>query len=92
MIDIPGLSIGLAYGVAAMGIVSVLIEIVEIIAKLTPSEKDDLAVAKAKKVKDMVISVLEIFPHVNLPIAPIVLKIGSVLGKILKGLKAAKEE
>lgn len=92
MIDIPGLSLGLAYGVATMGIVSILIEIVEVIAELTPTEKDDLAVAKAKKIKNTIISVLEVFPHVNLPLAPIVLKVGTILGKILKGLKAAKEE
>jgi hypothetical protein len=71
--------------------VSVLIEIVELIALWTPTKKDDEALAKAKPIKDKVIAVLELFPHVNIPAAAIIVKIAEVLKKVLKIGKAASD-
>lgn len=81
-----------AYGVVLVTGIGVLIEIVEVVAKLTPSQKDDEAIEKAKALKKKVIGVLELLPHVNIPIAPVVLKVIEVLKKIAKGAKAATEK
>jgi hypothetical protein len=55
--------------VAVMLLISPLIELVELVASLTAWKGDDALAAKAKLWKDKIIAVLEIFPHVNIPVA-----------------------
>ncbi|OPZ24608.1 MAG: hypothetical protein BWZ03_00083 [bacterium ADurb.BinA186] len=88
---LPVIGIITANGVVLVTGVGVLIEIVEVIAKLTPSQKDDEIVSKAKKIRDKVVPILELIPHVNLPVAPVILKAISLLGKFLKFIKGGSE-
>ena len=75
------------YILASLVVVSPLIELVELVAKLTPSPKDDEAVSKVKVVAQKIIPVLEALPHVNLPVAKW-LVVGAKL--IRKGAAALK--
>ena len=77
-----------ANGLAALLAIGILIEIVEAVALITKTSKDDEFVAKAKKVKDKFIAVLEIFPHVNLPIVAAIVKLSAFLVKALAVIKA----
>jgi len=86
--------IGEAFGyIVLFGIplVSILIEIAETAAALTKSASDDAAVADAKTKWAKVVKTLEFLPHVNLPLAPIFLKILAIAGKVLSALKSLKE-
>ena len=77
-----------ASGIAICMVVGILIEIVEAVAKLTPTPKDDEAAAKIKKVKDGIIAVLEVIPHANIPIASGLekaIKLGAKLASAVKG-------
>lgn len=78
-----------AQAIAVCMLVGLLIEGVEVVAALTASKKDDEAVAKIKSVKDKVIGVLEVIPHANIPVAPVILKLMAAVGKGVKVLKAA---
>lgn len=81
-----------AYGANALAVcmgVGLLIEGAEVVAALTASKKDDAAVAKIKAIKDKVIAVLEIIPHANIPVAPVILKVLAAVGKGVSVLKAA---
>lgn len=77
----------LAYLLAISPIVSILIELLELIVKLTQTNKDDEAVAKIQAVWDKVLPYIELLPHVNLPLAPIVMVI---LKYVVKGASALK--
>ena len=79
-----------AKGVVVVGLVTILLQIADVIVKLTPTQKDDLAVSKVKKVLDFLVPFLKLVPHVN-P-SPLFKNIGLILEKVLKGLKSATEE
>jgi len=76
-----------AKGVIFILIATMLIQIAQLIVKLTPSEKDDAAVMKLEKIIGFIMPFLKLLPHVN-P-TPLASKILEILGKVLKGLKAA---
>lgn len=78
---VPVLGTIAANGVGAMIAVGLIAEIVEIVAAITATKKDDVVAAKIKAVKDKVLAVLEIFPHVNLPVAAILIAAIKALGK-----------
>jgi phage-related protein len=77
----------LAYALAIAPIVSALIEILEAVVLVTESKKDDEVAAKIRAVWSKVLPYLELLPHVNLPVAPVIAK---VLGYVLKGVSAIK--
>jgi len=79
-----------AKGVVFVLIATLLIQVAQIIAKLTPSPKDDEAISKIEKLIDFIMPFLKILPHVN-P-TPLAARIIEILGKVIKGLKAATEE
>jgi hypothetical protein len=76
-------------------IMSVLIEVLEAAVKLTESKADDEFAAKVKAVWSKVSPILEVLPHINLPLAPAIVKmvelVLSVLG-FLKKLMAPKPQ
>lgn len=65
--------------------VSILIELAELITMLTTTKKDNEAVSKVKSVWQKIIPYLEVLPHVNIPLAPMVVK---VFGYVNRGVKA----
>lgn len=77
-----------ANGIAAMIAVGLLCEVVEVIAAATATKKDDEAVAKIKAIKDKVLVVLEVLPHVNVPVVGAFKVISKFLGKALAVVKA----
>lgn len=85
---VPVLGVIAANGVAAMIAVGLFAEIVEVVALLTASKKDDEIAAKIKKVKDKVLVVLEMLPHVNVPVVGFILGASKFLGKALEIIKA----
>lgn len=66
-----------------------LIELAEVAAAMTASGKDDAAVAKIKTIKNKVIAVLELFPHANIPVAPVIIKVTAIVAKVAKAAMAA---
>lgn len=69
-------------------IVTVLIEAAEALVILSASNKDDQAVARVKAVwTGKVLPILELLPHVNLPVAPFA---AQLVIYIRKGANAAK--
>jgi hypothetical protein len=84
---VPVLSAIAANGLAGLIAVGLLIEVVEVIASLTATSKDDALVAKAKALRDKIVPILEIFPHMNIPVAAGLGKFANVLKKVLGGLK-----
>lgn len=76
-------------------VVSILIECLEAVVTLTESTEDDEFAHKVKTAWGKVLPVLEALPHVNLPIAPVIVKIVTMMVKIAKGvigfIKAFKE-
>jgi acetolactate synthase small subunit len=75
-----------AKGVVVVGLVTILIQIANVIVKLTPTPKDDEAVSKIEKVLGYLVPVLKMVPHVN-P-TPLALKITEVLKRLLRAVKA----
>ena len=69
--------------------VSILIEIGEAVVQLSESKKDDEAIAKIKAKWLLVMKVLEVFPHVNLPLSPAILRILQIAAKVLGAVKGA---
>ena len=85
---VVGETIGVLIFVVAP-LVSMLIEVVEIIAALTPSTSDDEAAKRMRAKYDGVIKALEFLPHVNLPVAPVLLHVLAVAKKVLGALRGA---
>jgi len=52
-------------GVVVVLVASGLLEVLKLIAALTPTKKDDEAVGKVEKVLGVIIPFLKLFPHVN---------------------------
>lgn len=75
-----------AKGVILVGVVTILLQIADVVVKLTPTPKDDEAVSKVKKVLDYLVPVLKVVPHVN-P-TPLILKVTDVLKRLLRAAKA----
>ena len=69
--------------------VNVLIEAVEVVVALTPSKKDDDMAAKVKGMLAKAIPYIEYLPHTNVPIAPVVLAVTKMVGKIAKAIIGA---
>lgn len=82
-----GLIIG--YLLAAIPVVSLVIEVAEAVVLLSVSDKDDKAVAAAKAKWASVLKVVEFLPHVNVPIAPVIAKVVAYVAKAGKALMAA---
>lgn len=70
-------------------VVSILIEVAEGIAAFTETKSDDEAVAKIKSGWAKVVPILELLPHVNLPLAPAVTKILFYAKKFAKAVAGA---
>lgn len=71
-------------------VLSVAIEVFEAFVLVTASTKDDETAAKVRLFwNSKVLPVLEILPHVNIPIAPGIAKIMVLLLKAFKAIKAA---
>jgi len=77
--------------IAGMALISALIELVEILAALTATTKDDELIKKAKALKAKIIPFLEVLPHANIPVAAGLGKIMAFLGKLIPSVKAAIE-
>jgi len=75
------------YVIVSMVIVSPLIELIEAITKLTASTADDAVAAKIKSIRDKVLPVLEVLPHVNIPVAAWVSKAAEWIKKLVEVLK-----
>jgi hypothetical protein len=69
-------------------IVSVLIELFELVASVTASKSDDATAAKIKAFWAKVLPVMEMLPHVNLPIAAAALKAVDMVKKVAEVLKS----
>lgn len=85
---LPILGVIAANGVAAMVAVGLLIEIVEAVAAVTANKKDDAVAAKIKVIKDKVLMVLEIIPHMNIPVVAAIVSASKALAKALAIVKA----
>lgn len=77
----------IAYVLFFVPIVSVLIELLEFCVQMTESKADDAFAAKVRAAWDKAVPFLEILPHSNLPISPILMK---VAGFLTKGVAAVK--
>jgi hypothetical protein len=77
-----------AYSIVLMGGVMALIEACEGVVLLTESKKDDEILGKVKMVAKKMIPVLEMLPHVNLPLAQgalVAVKVMKAIGGAIKG-------
>lgn len=88
---LPWLPVVGSAAIAGMALVSALIELVEILAALTATSKDDELIKKAKALKAKIIPFLEVLPHANIPVAAGLGKIMALLGKLIPSVKAAIE-
>lgn len=70
-------------------IVSLLIELLEMAVTLTVSEKDDAFARKVRAVWSKILPILEVFPHVNVPVGAGLAKILKYVGKGIKAAMAA---
>lgn len=77
-----------AYLLLMIPVVTLLIEVAQAVVTITISSKDDVLVAKVKAAWDKILPVLEVLPHVNLPIAPGIVKIVQLAMKVLNGALA----
>lgn len=69
-------------------ICSVLIEAVEAVAAYTANPNDDVKAAELRSKYDKLVRYLEFLPHVNLPLAPIFVKILDWARKIAGAIKS----
>jgi hypothetical protein len=78
--------VAIAYLIALIPLVSIAIELLEAAVLLTASTKDDEAAARIKAAwRGKVLPVLEMLPHINVPIAPAVARL---LGLAVRGIKS----
>lgn len=78
-------------------IVSVLIEVLEAVVLITASKSDDAFAAKVKAMWAKVLPVMEMLPHVNVPVAAaavkvvaMVVKVAGVVKNIIAGIFGSK--
>lgn len=67
---------------------SLVIELVEAIAKFTENTDDDVKAAALKAKYAALVKYLEFLPHVNLPLAPMFLKVLQWTGKLVAIVKS----
>lgn len=82
----PVLGVVGAHIVVLIGVVSILIQLAQVIVKLTPSPKDDEAVSKIEKAIAFIMPFLKAMPHMN-P-TPLVTKITDILKRLVRAVKA----
>lgn len=84
--------VGLALGylfLFVLPLCSILIELLEAVAKFTATPADDAKAAEIRAKYDKLVKALEFLPHVNVPLAPVFVKIlewASKLLAVIKGL------
>lgn len=79
----------LAYGLFIAPIVSVIIEMIEFVVSFTASKSDDEFAAKLKAGWAKVMPILELLPHANIPLSPIMIKVVMYVMKSTSALKGA---
>lgn len=70
-------------------LMTVLIDVMDAVVKATVSSSDDAFAAKVDAIWAKVLPFLEVLPHMNLPISAAVMKVITLVMKVLNSIKAA---
>lgn len=87
--QVPWLASSGAMVAGVILLVSPLIEVVELIASMTASTKDDEIAASIHAWKGKIVGILEVLPHVNLPVAAWITVCLSFLKRAVPAAKSA---